>query len=70
MQTAQWPWYLHGAAALAAILVNLWAFRIELVCVETNAGVIGRVMAEVDRIRAERGLPTNAEELARQKRGG
>jgi hypothetical protein len=68
VQTLAWPWPWHATAAIAALLVNLWAFRIELECVTTNAGVIDEVMKQVDRIRAERGLPTNAEELERLKR--
>ena len=43
------------------------AFRIEYDCVRTNGGVIDDVMREVDRIRAERGLPTNEEALRQQQ---
>jgi hypothetical protein len=35
--------------------------------VRTNAGVIDEVMREVDRIRAERGLPTNEEALRQEE---
>ncbi len=67
--TAGWHWAWHATLAVAALAVNAWAFVVELRCVDTNAGVIDRVMAEVDRIRAERGLPSNAEELRRLKEG-
>ena len=66
VQTAGWPWWLHMLGAVAAIGVNLWAFPVELRCVEANAGIIDAVMLEVDRIRAEKGLPTNAEALRQQ----
>ena len=67
VQTAGWPWYLHSLGATAAILVNLWAFPVELRCVEANARIIDDVMREVDRIRASKGLPTNAEALRQQQ---
>jgi hypothetical protein len=62
-QLPQWPWQLHLALSAAALIVNLWAFRIEYRNIAQNVGVIERVLAEVDRIRTERGLPTNAEAL-------
>src|SRR4029077_5376156 len=61
---------------LLTLLINLWAFRIELRNVTTNAAVIEGVMKEVDRIRAERGLASNDEALredemiANVRRGG
>jgi hypothetical protein len=58
-----WPWWVHAALAAATLLVNAWAFAVEYRCVRTNAGVIDEVMHEVDRIRAEHGLPSNAEAL-------
>ena len=61
-----WPWYVHMTLGLLTLLVNLWAFRIELRNVTTNAGVIDAVMREVDRIRAEQGLASNEEMLARR----
>ena len=62
-QWREWPWQVHMTLAVASILVNVWALRIEYRNVRTNAGVIEQVMHEVDRIRAERGLPSNAEAL-------
>src|SRR5437764_2607164 len=60
-QYGAWAGALHACLAVATLAVNGWAFRIEYRNVATNAGVIDRVMQEVDRLRAERGLPTNAE---------
>lgn len=65
--TLQWSWIYHASLGLAAILVNGWAFLVEYDCVRTNAGVIDAVLAEVDRIRAARGLPSNAEALRQQQ---
>jgi hypothetical protein len=48
---------------LLTLAINLWAFRIELTNVTLNAGIIEGVMAEVERIRAARGLNTNDEAL-------
>jgi hypothetical protein len=59
-QLQDWPWYVHGAMALIALAVNVWAFVLELRYLETNARVLAAVMAEVERIRAEHGLPANA----------
>ncbi len=57
------PWrvFLHLGLALSSLLVNVWALRVEIRNVTTNAGIIDQVMREVERIRAEQGLPTNAE---------
>jgi hypothetical protein len=66
VQTLHWPWPLHALLAVAALAVNVWAFVIEYRCVKVNGGVIDGVMREVDRIRAERGLPSNAEALEQQ----
>jgi hypothetical protein len=65
-QYGAWAWALHAALALATLAVNVWAFRIEYRNVATNAGLIDQVMHEVDRVRAERGLPTNAEAWERE----
>src|SRR5262249_52307807 len=66
-QRQGWPWGLHLGLGLATLLVNVWANRIELRNVRINVGVIDDVMREVDRIRAERGLPTNAEALKQEE---
>jgi hypothetical protein len=62
----EWPWPYHALLAIASLLVNAWAFRIEHRSVAINAGVIDEVMREVDRIRAARGLPSNAEALRQE----
>jgi hypothetical protein len=67
VQLREWPWYAHGSLALTALVVNFAAFVIEYRNVRTNGEIIDKVLAEVERIRAERGLPTNVEELARDE---
>ncbi len=64
--TKTWPWQVHLGLAVLAIAVNLWAFPIEYRKLRANVGVLDEVMQEVDRIRAERGLPSNAEALAQE----
>ena len=63
VQMREWPGWVHITLAIASLVVNVWAFRIEYGNVETNTKVIEDVLHEVDRIRAERGLPSNAEAL-------
>jgi hypothetical protein len=65
VQLREWPWPVHGSLAVATLLVNLWAFVIEYRNVRTNGGIIEEVLREVDRIRAARGLPSNADALER-----
>jgi hypothetical protein len=60
------PWQVHATLATLTLLVNLWAFRIEYRCLQTNAGVLEGVMREVDRRRTQRGLPSNAEALEQE----
>jgi hypothetical protein len=62
-QLREWPWYVHGTLALVTLAVNLWAFRIEYRHLLINGRILEAVLAEVDRIRAEQGLPENAEAL-------
>jgi hypothetical protein len=68
VQLREWPWYLHGSLALLTLLVNVWAYRIEYRNISTNGQVLDDVLREVDRIRAERGLPSNAEALEEEVR--
>ena len=65
-QRQEWPWGIHASFAAVSLIVNLWAFVIEFRNVSINAGVIDQVMREVDRIRAEHGLPSNAEAIERE----
>jgi amino acid transporter len=67
-QLQEWPWQVHFTLATLTLLVNLWAFRVEYRNVDRNAAVLDEVLREVDRVRAERGLPTNAEALAQEER--
>jgi hypothetical protein len=66
-QVEVWPWQIHAALATLTLLVNLWAFRLEYRCLQTNVGVLDEVMREVDRLRSERGLPSNAEALQQEQ---
>jgi hypothetical protein len=65
-QLGVWHWSIHLTLAVLALLINLWAFRVEYRCLSTNAAVIEGVLNEVERIRAERGLPTSAEDFQAQ----
>src|SRR5262245_32872223 len=56
-----WPYQLHLYGSFIAILVNFWAYRVELRGLRANEEVIAGVYQEVDRVRAERGLPSNEE---------
>jgi NhaP-type Na+/H+ or K+/H+ antiporter len=62
-QMLAWPWQIHLTLAAAALLINLWAFRLEYRTVTENAAILDAVLRDVDRIRAERGLPPNDEAL-------
>jgi hypothetical protein len=62
-QLQHWPWPLHFGLALAALVINLWAFRLEYRSVSENAAILEAVLREVDRIRMEKGLPPNDEAL-------
>ena len=62
-QLQSWPWYIHMTLGLLTLAINLWAFRIELRNVATNADIINAVMREVDRIRAANGLISNEQAL-------
>jgi hypothetical protein len=66
-QVEVWPWWLHLMLAVATLAINLWAFFAEYRDVSLNSAVLDAVLVEVDRIRAERGLPTNAEALSRER---
>jgi hypothetical protein len=66
-QLQEWPWPVHAGLAAAGLLVNAWAFTIEYRNVRTNAGVLDEVLREVDRIRASRGLVSNAEALQQEQ---
>lgn len=62
-QLQAWHWSVHMVLGFGTLLVNLWAFRIELNAVTINAGIIVEVMNEVERIRAANGLNSNDDAL-------
>ncbi|HTU21262.1 MAG TPA: hypothetical protein VMG10_24625 [Gemmataceae bacterium] len=66
-QRREWSWTIHAGLAFATLVVNLWAFIVEYRNVSINAGIIDEVMREVDRIRAEHGLESNAQALQREQ---
>ena len=65
--TRWWPWPVHAGLATLSLLVNVWASFVEYRAVAVNGKVIDDVMREVDRIRAERGLPSNEEALRQEQ---
>ena len=65
-QLQEWPWQVHATLALLTLVINGWAFSIEYRNVNINGGVIEDVMREVERIRAARGLTSNADALREQ----
>lgn len=67
-QRREWPWEVHATLATLTLLINLWAFRVEYRNLKANAEVLDRVLVEVDRIRAARGLPSNEEQLRQEER--
>jgi hypothetical protein len=62
-QLQEWPWQVHATLAVAALLVNFWAFTVEYRNVSANGRIIEEVLQEVDRIRAAHGLPSNEDAL-------
>jgi hypothetical protein len=62
-QLQEWPWHIHASLAFLTLIINIWAFQVEWRNLRTNARVIQEVLAEVDRIRADRGLTNNADAL-------
>ncbi len=66
---SDWHWTLHLGLAVATLAINAWAFWVEYRNVAINADVIDAVMREVDRIRAEFGLPSNTEALRQEREG-
>lgn len=62
-----WPWWIHLVLATATLAVNAWVFPCEYRNIGANGVVLDEVMREVDRVRAERGLPSNAEALEQEQ---
>lgn len=65
-QLQAWPWQAHATLAGLTLLINLWAFHVELHCLRENVAVLDAVMAEVERICRESGLEPNAVRLERE----
>jgi hypothetical protein len=63
-----WPAWLHAAGAALTLLLNAWVWRREYRNLRKNLRLLDEMFAEVDRVRAEQGLPSN-EEALRQQRG-
>lgn len=63
----EWPWQVHATLATLTLIINFWAFSVEFDCLNTNARVLVAVLDEVDRIRREQGLVSNAEALAQEQ---
>jgi hypothetical protein len=63
VQVHVWPWQAHATLATAALLANLVAFVVEFRTVRRNGEIIDEVLREVDRVRREHGLPSNAEAI-------
>jgi hypothetical protein len=62
-QHRAWPWWVHLVLAVAAVAVNAWVHSVQYRNIRINVGILDGVMADVERARAEQGLPTNAEAL-------
>ena len=61
-----WPAWIHLTLATIAFLGNLWVFRIEYRNLTRNIGILDEIMVEVERIRAEHGLPSSEEAFQRR----
>ena len=64
-QLRSWHWSIHASLSGITLIVNLCAFVIEYRNVALNAEVVDKVLQEAERIRAEKGLSTSEEALAR-----
>ncbi|HLW68865.1 MAG TPA: hypothetical protein VKS79_26375 [Gemmataceae bacterium] len=60
-QMQDWPYQIHLFGAILAILINAWACIVEYRSLRRNEEILAGVYREVDRVRAERGLPSNEE---------
>src|SRR5262245_50118932 len=70
VQLQDWSWLVHFALACLAIGLNVWAYIVEWRGLKLNEGILAATYHEVDRIRAERGLPPNDEALRELSEGG
>lgn len=58
-----WPYQFHLYGAILALAINAWAYWVEIRSLRKNDEILAGVYREVDRVRAERGLPSNEEAL-------
>jgi hypothetical protein len=65
---ADWPPWLHATLAALTLLVNCGVWLREYHNLKANLRILDEMFAEVDRVRAAHGLPSNAEAL-REERG-
>jgi hypothetical protein len=63
VQLQGWTWLTHLTGACLAIGLNGWAYIVEFRGLRKIEAILIAVYAEVDRVRAERGLPSNEEAL-------
>lgn len=63
VQLQGWNWLTHLTGACLAIGLNAWSYVVEVRSLRTTAAILEALYKEVDRIRAERGLPSNEEAL-------
>jgi hypothetical protein len=62
-QQQAWPGWVHLTLAVITLTLNLYAFWVESGNMQLNGRILDEVTTEVERIRAERGLPTSEEAL-------
>jgi hypothetical protein len=58
-----WPWWVHLTLVGLTLVVNAWVFTVQYRNLRLNHRIIEEVWRETERIRAERGLPSSADEL-------
>lgn len=63
---ADWPAFFitwHYVAAIVGMLLVAWSFWMQLARISENHEVIGDILLEVQRVRKERGLPTDGDQV-------
>jgi hypothetical protein len=63
-QLQSWHWTIHASLAVLTLILNMYAFVVEYRSLSLNGVVIEKVLEEVERMRAERGLPSSQEALS------
>jgi hypothetical protein len=62
-QQQAWPGWIHLTLAGTTMLLNLYVFWVELDNMQLNGRILEAVITEVERMRAEQGLPSSEEAL-------